>query len=225
MIFDYVVSSYTPTLSALLPSSHVYGPFSGILAVGQTVTSGMPKLPGTAAELDHIEERFQGLPVTRLDGDQATPDAVLAGIEEASWAHFACHARQDLCNPTRSAFYLHGGTLDLATVAQKQLKNAELAFLSACETATGHKVLSDESVHLAAGMLAAGFRTVIATMWSIGDKDAPLVADKFYEYLLEEGTQDSRRAAVAVHKATACLRARIGVKNIVKWAPYIHIGL
>lgn len=225
MIFDYVVSSYTPTLSALLPSSHKSGAFTGILAVGQTSTLGMPSLPGTAAELDRIHDRFQELPFIRLDGENATPDAVLAEMETSSWAHFACHANQDLGNPTKSAFHLHGGTLDLATIAGKHLKHAELAFLSACQTATGDKVLSDEAVHLAAGMLTAGFRTVIATMWSIGDDDAPLVAEKVYEHLLEGGTPDARRAAVAVHKATECLRAKVGVKKIANWAPYIHIGL
>ncbi|KAF8601126.1 hypothetical protein BDV93DRAFT_446387 [Ceratobasidium sp. AG-I] len=225
MIFDYVISSYTPTLSALLPPSGVPPAFSGILAVGQTSTPNMDPLPGTAAELDRIEERFQGLPSTQLEGSKATPDAVLAGMEETSWVHFACHANQALGDPTKSAFYLHAGMLELAAITRKQLKNADLAFLSACQTASGDKELSDEAVHLAAGMLTAGFRTVIATMWSIGDNDAQLIADKVYEHLLEGGTPDARRAAVAVHKATECLRSKVGVKQIVKWAPYIHIGL
>ncbi|KAJ6487356.1 hypothetical protein DFH09DRAFT_841575, partial [Mycena vulgaris] len=41
--------------------------------------------------------------------------------------------------------------------------------LSACQTARGAKGLQEESVHLAAGMLLAGYRGVIATMWSIMD--------------------------------------------------------
>ena len=226
MIFDYVVSSsYTPSLSALLPPASMASAFSGLFAVGQASTPGMSPLPGTTVELDQIQERFQGLPASRLEGTKATPATVLAAVEEASWVHFACHANQDLGDPTKSAFHLHDGTLDLATIAQKQLKHAELAFLSACQTATGHKSISDEAVHLAAGMLTAGFSTVIATMWSIGDEDAPLIAEKVYEYLIEGGKPDARRAAVAVHKATECLRAKVGVRNIVKWAPYVHIGL
>lgn len=225
MIFDFVVSSYTPSLSALLSSPHVPKSFSGILAVGQTSTLGLSSIPGTVAELSRIQERFQGLPATQLDETEATPDAVLASMEGSSWVHFACHANQDMDDPTRSAFYLYNGMLDLAAISRKQLKNADLAFLSACQTATGDKALSDEAVHLAAGMLMAGFRTVIATMWSIGDEDAPLIAEKVYEHLLEGGKPDARKAAVAVHKATECLRAKVGLKEIVKWAPYIHIGL
>ncbi|KAF8593758.1 hypothetical protein BDV93DRAFT_582471 [Ceratobasidium sp. AG-I] len=224
MIFDYVISSYTPTLSALLSSGKPSDAFSGILAVGQESTLGMSPLPGTVAELTRIQETAQGHAVTRVDRDLATPAAVMAGMEEHSWVHLACHASQNPINPLQSAFYLHGGKLDLATITQKHLKNADLAFLSACQTATGDESLSEEAVHLAAGMLMAGYKSVIATMWSIGDDDAPLIAEKVYEHLLEGGIPDSRRAAAAVHKATACLRAKVGVDAFEKWVPYIHIG-
>ncbi|KAF8602257.1 hypothetical protein BDV93DRAFT_444518 [Ceratobasidium sp. AG-I] len=223
--YDHVISSYTPSLSALLalPSNPLS--FSGILAIGQTSTPGLPALPGTKSELARIQEQFQGRNVTQLDGDKATPAAVLAGMEEHSWVHLACHALQNTNKPTDSAFYLHNGTLNIAAIVQKQLKHAELAYLSACETAVGDQTLPEEAVHLAAGMLMAGYRTVIATMWSIRDNDAPLIAEKVYEHLLEGGVPDARRAAAAVHQATECLRAKVGVQEFTKWAPYIHVGL
>jgi CHAT domain-containing protein len=45
------------------------------------------------------------------------------------------------------------------------LSKAFLAFLSACETARGDEGQPDQTVHLAATMLFAGFRSVVATMW------------------------------------------------------------
>ncbi|CAE6487268.1 unnamed protein product [Rhizoctonia solani] len=51
----------------------------------------------------------------------------------------------------------------------KSFKNKGLAFLSACQTATGDTNLPDEAVHLASGMLMAGYPSVIATMWSVMD--------------------------------------------------------
>jgi CHAT domain-containing protein len=45
------------------------------------------------------------------------------------------------------------------------LGDAFFAFLSACETAKGDHDYADEAVHLAASMLFAGFKSVIATMW------------------------------------------------------------
>lgn len=62
-------------------------------------------------------------------------------------------------------------------------------------------------------------------MWSIEDADAPLVAEGIYQHLLGGGAPDARRAAVAVHKATARLRAKVGVKDFAKWVPYIHVGV
>jgi CHAT domain-containing protein len=46
-----------------------------------------------------------------------------------------------------------------------QSQTIKLAFLSACETAKGDEKSPDEAMHLAATMIFAGFRGVIATMW------------------------------------------------------------
>jgi CHAT domain-containing protein len=45
------------------------------------------------------------------------------------------------------------------------LERPLLAFLSACETATGDIRQPDQTIHLAAAMLFAGFQSVVATMW------------------------------------------------------------
>lgn len=47
--------------------------------------------------------------------------------------------------------------------------------------APGDATLSDEAVHLATGMVTAGYQSVVATLWSIGDDEAPLVARVFYD--------------------------------------------
>lgn len=162
---------------------------------------------------------------TRLESDSATPVAVLTEMGNHSWVHLACHATQNSTNPTQSAFYLHDGKLDLASITQKHLKHADLAFLSACQTATGDEKLSEEAVHLAAGMIMAGYPSVIATMWSIHDEDAPLIAEKVYAHLLEGEAPDARRAARGLHIATKHVREKVGVDAYARWVPYIHIGL
>ncbi|KAF8122601.1 hypothetical protein EV363DRAFT_1182291 [Boletus edulis] len=42
-------------------------------------------------------------------------------------------------------------------------------FLSACQTVTGVEDLTDEAVHIAAGMLFAGYGGVVGKMWSISE--------------------------------------------------------
>ncbi|KAG8702823.1 hypothetical protein FRC08_003222 [Ceratobasidium sp. 394] len=224
-LFDYAISSYTPNLTSLLAPPPDPTLFSGGAAIGQMATPGFSPLPGIGAELDYIDLRLNGhMPFTRLEGEQATASAVLAAMEQHSWMHLACHASQDPKKPTASAFHLYDGPLDLATITRKRLTNADLAFLSACQTATGDHDLPEEAVHLAAGMIMAGYRRVIATMWSIEDKDAPLVADRFYAYMLDESMPNTNKAAKALHHAVGCLRGEVGVKEFARWAPYIHIG-
>jgi CHAT domain-containing protein len=48
-----------------------------------------------------------------------------------------------------------------------------LAFLSACETAKGDEAVPDEALHLAATLMFAGFRAVVATMWSVASYPSP----------------------------------------------------
>ncbi|KAG8739270.1 hypothetical protein FRC10_005832 [Ceratobasidium sp. 414] len=224
-IFNYVVSSYTPTLSALLPSHEVSNKFNGILAVGQSATPGQTPLPGAVEELERITQQFGEMPVVRLEGDQATVSSVVSAMENHSWVHLACHGAQNSTEPGTSSFYLHDGPLALSTIMSKSLKNAEFAFLSACQTASGDEDLPDEAVHLAAGMLMAGYRTVIATTWSIRDADAPLIAEEVYAHLMSGGKPDHRRAAQALHLAVAALRDKVGEDSFLSWVPYIHIGV
>ncbi|KAJ6514026.1 CHAT domain-containing protein, partial [Mycena vulgaris] len=100
------------------------------------------------------------------------------------------------------------------------------AFLSACQTATGNEVLQEEAVHLAGGMLSAGYRGVIATMWTIMDSEAPQVASDVYERLFQISPPDSSRAAEALHHAVRKLRPDSeGKKPFSHWVPFIHVGV
>ncbi|KAF8760839.1 TPR-like protein [Rhizoctonia solani] len=196
-----------------------------VLAVGQMATAGYSQLPGTARELASIKTHTQDrAEYSQLTGSKATATAVLDAMEEHDWVHLACHAHQNVTDPTKSGFFLHGGRLDLAAINQRSFRNKGLAFLSACQTATGDEKLPDEAIHLASGMLMAGYRSVIATKWSVMDEDAPVVADAVYGQLMKDGDIGNGQAGRALHNAVAVLREKVGERNIARWASYIHIG-
>ena len=137
---------------------------------------------------------------------------------------------QNTSNPTKSCLLLSGHTkLTLSDIIKLCLENAELAFLSACETATGDKKLEEEAVHLAAGMLLAGFHGVIATMWTIEDAIAVEIADETYRLLFKEYNADSTHAAEALHFAVKKVcedRQAKGLKiPLLWWVPFIHMGI
>ena len=151
-----------------------------------------------------------------------TVERVIEEMSNCNWIHLACHGVQDLHTPTKSAFILADDNLSLEEIIKRPLPNAEFAFLSACQTAAGDTNLADEAVHLAAGMMLAGYRSVIATMWSMYDKDGPVVADVVYSELLKDGKADHTRAAYALHKAVQKLRS--SGRPLLAWMPFIHMG-
>jgi CHAT domain-containing protein len=227
-ISDYVVSSYTPTLHALINATDRHGTgrkFRGLLAVSQPHTPGQSALPSTTVELTQIQKRAGDFGVHLLEGSAALVESVVKGMEAHSWVHLACHAVQDTVEPIRSAFCLHDGYLELATIIAKSFPDADFAFLSACQTAMGDEKLSEEAVHLAAGLILAGYQGVIATMWSIKDKDAPVIADHVYSELFSDTEPDSAKAAVALHNAVKCLRQQVGDSAFLSWVPFIHVGI
>ncbi|KAF6745323.1 CHAT domain-containing protein, partial [Ephemerocybe angulata] len=238
-ILDYAVSSYTPTITAI--SNRVKNhcaidkSVSGLFMTSQPNAPGASSIPGTTEEVQSIHSLAigKGARVLKLEGSDVTAGECLKYMESFSSVHFACHASQDAGDPLQSRFLLHNGSLDLATILQSNLKNADLAFLSACQTSTGEEKLSDEAVHLAAGMLAAGYRRVVATMWSIGDKPAQEVANSFYEYLWShregdssDGGFDGTLSAHALHHAVQQLRRRLdnSESSLLTWVPYVHFG-
>jgi CHAT domain-containing protein len=89
-------------------------------------------------------------------------------IKDANIVHFACHGIQDHNDATKSGFCLGDGRLTISDLMQLNIKHSFLAFLSACETARGSEDQPDQAMHLAAAMLFMGFKSVIATMWSVG---------------------------------------------------------
>lgn len=216
---DRTVSSYTTSLAALLRARR---PASGagaatLLAVGMPRTEHRADLPAVIRELDHIAATVPG--ARSLVGAEATPEAVLAELGRHRLAHFACHATQDVAEPSRSALHLAGADLSVRRLATLDLTDAELAYLSACRTAGGAVDLADEAINLAAALQLAGYRNVIGTLWSVSDRHAATVAHHVYRAV----TTDRSDYATALASATAELRAADPDRPDI-WAPFIHLG-
>jgi len=238
-ISDFVISSYTPTVSALLEklkaSDTGRQPVSKVLLISQPSTPGLPPIHGTTREVNVVSKiiALDGCESLLLEGSRATVTCVKEEMKSYRWVHFTCHASQNIHNPLRSAFFLHDGRLELGELVKQRIPQCELAFLSACQTSTGDEKLSEEAVHLAAGMLAVGYQGVVGTMWSIKDRYAPKVSEAFYDYLVVKrrntGNQglDSTHAAYALHHAIQVIRKDIGDTeySLLTWVPYVHFGL
>ncbi|TFK33695.1 CHAT domain-containing protein [Crucibulum laeve] len=224
---DYLVSSYIPTISALLLNpTHRNHPNSTSETLNMLVVIQSETLPATKDEMEMIGKHVPPSCLTKLGvtGTLAGVEDVASHLGIASVAHFACHGIQNPFNPLESALILDDGQLQISRIMKQPLPNASLAFLCACETAVGDQQLPDEMISLAAALLYSGFHNVVGTMWAIVDEDGPSVADAFYEYLFrdENAWLDTKKTARALHIAVKKLRDN----NIpfLEWVPFIHLS-
>ena len=160
---DYIVSSYTPTISALLipDSTPSTKPFKMMVAIQSK------ELSSAQRELKIIEQHVPNDSLVRLgiSGSPASVETVATCLSDVSIAHFACHGKQNLSEPLESWLKLEDGFLFVSRIMKEHMPNGSLAFLCACDTAMGDEQIPDEAISLAASLLFSGFHHVIATMW------------------------------------------------------------
>ncbi|KAJ6545320.1 CHAT domain-containing protein, partial [Mycena capillaripes] len=239
-VSDYVVSSYTPTITALLNPPVQTTALFAMTTVIQPQAPDCRPLPGARTELAKIRTRVPNQWLRALgDTTPATVETALVHLRQSSIVHFACHGVQDLKEPLDSGLILTDGRLRVSEIMRRPegdhildtKKFMSLAFLSACETAKGDEAVSDEAMHLAATLLFSGFRGVVATMWTMNDLDGPKIADTFYGHLFKDcdpnfnppNPPDLTQAAKALHLAVQKLRKEPDI-SFHRWVPYVHYG-
>jgi len=182
-------------------------------------------LPNVQKEIERLKEAVGEQHTSIFLNENATLDNVVALLPNVSWLHLACHGQQGNAQyPLKSGLLLYDGILELEKILSKPIPAAGFVFLSACETAMGDIDMTNESLHLAGGMIFAGFKAAIGTLWSINDNDGPAVAAAVYSYVFKKGKQPNiSDTAEALHYAIRTLRER-GVPPH-RWVPFIHIGI
>jgi tetratricopeptide (TPR) repeat protein len=223
-VVDWAVSSYAVsarTLLALRGRTRVAVAGESPLVVAMDRTPGLPALPQVAREVAVIGTAV--IPAPRiLRNEAATRDAVRAGLARHPWFHFAGHSYQDLLYPARAGLCLGDGDLSALAIATQRLAGGELAYLSSCEGAVPGTQVPDEPLHLALAFQIAGYRNVIATLWSVSDLGAAKVTQAIYRRLARDGPIDADGTARALRAVILELRDRYPHEI---WAAYLHAGV
>lgn len=180
----------------------------------------LPRLPASRAEALRVAS--YGVRTELLVG----PDANEASLRRLDWsrfgvAHFATHALVDPESQSRTALAVspdggRDGYLTPDELAALPLRSP-LVVLSACRS-IGGQVLPGEGLRgLAAPLLEAGARAIVATHWSIDDRRVVPIIDRFYAAMATGVPVD---AALRLAKLAAI---REGV-SIADWAGFAVIG-
>lgn len=188
-------------------------------SISSTAVS-LPPLPHSANEARRVA-RFGRTRDVRL-GAAASEAAVLAtDWRDVAVAHFAVHALVDPEGEAGTALALtpgdgHDGFLTPGELAALELRGA-LVVLSACRSSGGQVLWGEGLRGLAAPLLEAGGRAVVATHWSIGDRSVVPFVDRFYAAMAA-----GRRVDDALRDAKlAAIRDRV---SIADWGSFTVIG-
>jgi CHAT domain-containing protein len=198
-------------------------------------------LPGAQDEAQYVARTLGGTP---LIGPDATKRAVLEELPTHSVFHFATHGILLEDAPLLSGVAL--ANKEILTVHELLASrfNADLVTLSACDTGVGVLTGGQEIIGLGRGLLAAGARRAVVSLWVVGDGAAAVLMGCFTDALKRgEDAVDALRSAQAEMRkldATALSDARESVRDIEpagqrveprggdhpqRWAPFIVIGM
>ena len=204
---------------------------SGALLVGNPCFEEITDLRGIPwfQPLPHAEKEVQMIGeiinVTPLVGKDATKDEVLKRIASVALVHIATHGSAetgDIClapNPSRKYRKPEKEDYMLKMSDIKALKlRARLVVLSSCHSGRGD-VSAEGVVGMAWALLASGARSVLASLWAIGDEATMEFMKTFYKHL-----RDGDNASTALNKAMKCLRESEKFSAPKNWAPFVIIG-
>ncbi|MBC7975162.1 MAG: CHAT domain-containing protein [Myxococcales bacterium] len=198
--------SYAPSASLMgvLTTRPVAG--APILVVGDPPKmSSLPDngrplraLPGARLEAEAIAAL---VPNSLLLTEDATRARVAAAMSQYRVIHLATHGLADERSPWLSAIMLaDSDQLTLSDLMGLEL-DADLVILSACDSGTGKVTYGDEVLGLARGLLAAGARAVIVSLWPVNDQATRVLMTELHRQL-----QTGARPADALRDAQLALR-------------------
>ena len=171
-------------------------PAPGMVQPGSEMeTRSWLRLPEARTEVTAIAQSMGGRSALYI-GENAQKQW-LSKADRYPVLHFASHAVANLQTPELSYVLLAPDQpsrqydyLFLNEIYALRLSNVALVSLSACETSAGKLVPGEGIEGLSEGFLGAGARSVVASLWSVGDRPASQLMQRFYDRLSHGAAMD-----------------------------------
>lgn len=197
-----------------------FRPLVNGLAIG---VQGFPPLPYVEEEIRLVQQAL-GSSTVLTDQEFIIPQ-LKRTLENAPYSiiHIASHG-EFAGDPDDSFILTYDGRLDMdeleriVKLSRFREEPIELLTLSACRTAAGDE---RAALGLAGIAVKAGARSVLASLWFVGDRASSLLAASFYENLAERPVPTK---AEALQRAQLELIRDFRYRHPAYWAPFIMIG-
>ena len=191
--------------------------------------NALGRLLSTAYEAESIAALVPEDGRILASGFAASREAVLSSsLADFRYIHFATHGLVDARYPGLSALVLsqfdargnpRDGFLRLSDIYNLEL-DAELVVLSACDTALGREVRGEGLIGLTQGFMAAGARSLVASLWQVPDRATAELMTKFYDFMLNDGM----RPAEALRAAQLASAAQPRFRHPYFWGGFVLVG-
>ena len=198
-----------------------------------TVTSATgARFPSRASRRRHRSSLGRG--TARRDGVDwcaGTESAVRQRLAEAPIVHLATHgyayASGERARQSFVALASGEGNDGLLTVGEMldaggPALRAELVVLSACQTGLGDLKQAEGTVGLQRAFLGRGARSVLVSLWSVGDAATEALMKRFYTHWLRD--RDAPTKAEALRRAQDDVRRMAGFDHPRFWAGFQLVG-
>jgi CHAT domain-containing protein len=211
---------------------------TGLLAMGNPTLGGVQSklkavyrdaaledLPAAKTEVENLG-RIYGAGSRVYVGAEARESRFKAEAGEARVLHLATHAVLNNASPLYSYLLLandpgtssEDGLLEARELLTMKLQ-AELAVLSACETARGRVGAGEGVIGLSWALLVSGVPSTVLSQWKVASDSTSLFMTAFHE-----NRKKSMSDAEALRAAALTLRKNPAYQHPFYWAPFTVIG-
>lgn len=207
----YLCDKYSIAYSPSATVSHLIGLRPAPMSRGTLVLGGIP------AAYSEAEAMAASLPDAQLlSGEDAKEDVLKQLAPGARYVHISSRGSFREDNAMFSSIELEGSSLNLFDFFNLRL-DTEVFSLTGCGPALTSDPKGDAFLGLTRGLLYAGARSVLTTLWNIDKACAVGFVSRFYHRL-----QEGEEKAEALRETM--LEERVSNPNPFRWAPFVLVG-
>ena len=204
---------------------------AALTRVMRDVVSGndLPRLLSSRQEARDIQTLLsENRSRVLLDFDASLDGVTGTDLSKYRYIHFATHGLLNTRDPRSSGLVFSlfdktgkpkQGFMRLEDIYDLKL-DADLVVLSACQTALGKDVRGEGLIGLTRGIMYAGSRQVLATLWKVDDAATAEFMKRFYRAMIKDGLP----SAVALKRAQSEMKAIPRFKAPFYWAGFTLQG-
>jgi CHAT domain-containing protein len=188
-------------------------------------------LPEAEQEVKALKQLYGAAQSKVYIGAEAREDRIKQEAGQARILHFAAHGMLNNASPMYSHLALaqggagEDGLLEAWELMQMELR-AELAVLSACETARGRIGAGEGMIGMSWAMFIAGVPTLVVSQWKVESAGTRDLMVSFHRGMMSEPERGKAKATKteALRQAALKLMKNAETSHPFYWAGFVLVG-